>query len=263
MWEKVKEAKTETERVNQLYRIFQEDQRLKQTQAASVEFITTTKYIEKYLEGPSKVCDIGAGTGVYSFYLAQSGHTVTAVELADANIEVFQEKLDGSEAIDLVQGNALDLSFLEDHSFDLVLLLGPLYHLESKQDQLRAIKEAQRICKPNGKIIVSFISNDMVMFTELGYNPLHFNEESYDHEQFIVHNFPFVFHTLSSMEDLLETAGTHVYKRIGVDGMSELLADKINQLDESGFSQYLKFHLHCCEDPHALSRSNHVSFVIR
>ncbi len=77
----------------------------------------------------------------------------------------FRQKLKADDTVDLVQGNALDLSRYEEDSFDIVLLLGPLYHLHSDADKLRCIEEAKRVCKPDGKIFFAFISNDIVILT--------------------------------------------------------------------------------------------------
>ena len=93
--------------------------------------MTTVHYIEKYLKDGDKILDIGAGAGAgeYGLYFARKGYEVSALELADANIAAFKKKLIPEDKIDLVQGNALDLSRYADKSFDIVLLFGPLYHL--------------------------------------------------------------------------------------------------------------------------------------
>lgn len=109
----------ESERVNRTYDIFNEDARLNHSKAARVEFLTTVHYIEKYLKGGDKILDIGAGAGEYSLYFARKGYEVSALELADANIAAFKKKLTADDKIDLVQGNALDLSRYADKSFDM------------------------------------------------------------------------------------------------------------------------------------------------
>ena len=125
----IKAIENETERVNRIYDIFNEDSRLNHSKAARVEFLTTVRYIEKYLKTGDKILDIGAGAGEYSLYFARNGYEVSALELTDANIAAFRKKLMPEDKIDLVQGNALDLSRYDDKSFDIVLLFGPLYHL--------------------------------------------------------------------------------------------------------------------------------------
>ena len=67
--------------LNKLYGYFEEDKRLNTNKANSVEFMTTTLFIDQYLKKGMKILDVGAGTGVYSIYYADQGHDVTAVEL--------------------------------------------------------------------------------------------------------------------------------------------------------------------------------------
>lgn len=112
--------------------------------------MTTVHYIEKYLKDGDKILDIGAGAGEYSLYSARKGYEVSALELADANIAAFKKKLTPEDKIDLVQGNALDLSRYADKSFDIVLLFGPLYHLKNDADKQKCISEAKRVCKDGG-----------------------------------------------------------------------------------------------------------------
>ena len=112
------------------YNSYNEEGRLL-SRHGQVEYLTTMKYIRESLEGvpdPS-VLEVGAGTGRYSVTLAKQGVRVTAVELILHNLELLKAKLDGSEPIKAMQGNALDLSFLPDNSYDLTMLLGPMYHL--------------------------------------------------------------------------------------------------------------------------------------
>ena len=103
-------ANGDTDLVQEIYRRYDEDSRLNKSQAARVEFLTTVRYIEKYLTPGAKILDVGAGAGEYSFYFARKGYSVSALELADANIAAFRAKMTEHDPIDLVQGNALDLS---------------------------------------------------------------------------------------------------------------------------------------------------------
>lgn len=102
---------------------------------------------QKYLKEGDKILDIGAGAGEYSLYFARLGYEVCALELADANIAAFWKKLTPEDKINLVQGNALDLSRYADKYFDIVFLFGPLYHLKNDADKQKCISEAMRVCK--------------------------------------------------------------------------------------------------------------------
>ena len=107
------------------YNNYDEDSRLS-PRHGTVEFLTTMRYIEKYIKPGSRVLEIGAGTGRYSHALARLGYTVDAVELVPHNIEVFCRHTLPAEHITITQGNALDLSAFSDNQYDITLLLGPL-----------------------------------------------------------------------------------------------------------------------------------------
>ena len=146
-FEQLAKIENESERVNRTYDIFNEDSRLNHSKAARVEFLTTVHYIEKYLKEGDRILDIGAGAGEYSLYFARKGYEVSALELADANIAAFKKKFTTEDKIELVQGNAVDLSRYEDKSFDIVLLFGPLYHLGKDEDYEQYLRYHFYICE--------------------------------------------------------------------------------------------------------------------
>ncbi|MBE5817858.1 MAG: class I SAM-dependent methyltransferase [Clostridiales bacterium] len=255
------QIKNESERVNKTYDIFNENIRLSRSKAARVEFLTTVSYIERYLKNGAKILDIGAGAGEYSLYFARKGYEVFSLELADANISAFRQKLLPDDKIDLVQGNALDLSRYEDKSFDVVLMLGPLYHLQSENDRIKCISQAKRVLKDDGKIFFAFISNDFVFLTEFMYDKDYFSTGDYDKQSFKLNDFPFVFHTVESARDLLLKADVKIIHEIASDGASELIAERINELSDADYEQYLKYHFYICEKPELLGMTNHLLFV--
>ena len=260
-FEQLAKIENESERVNRTYDIFNENSRLNHSKAARVEFLTTVRYIERYLKEGDRILDIGAGAGEYSFYFARKGYDVSALELADANIAAFRKKLTPEDRIDLVQGNALDLSRYADKSFDIVLLFGPLYHLKQSSDKQRCIREAKRVCKDDGKIFFAFIANDLVFLTELEYNAHYFSNGDYDKETFKLNDFPFVFHTVEDARKLLADGGVTVLHEVASDGASELMAARINEMNDEDYAQYLRYHFYLCEKPELLGMTNHLLFV--
>ncbi len=285
-WEELEQCTDEVVQISKTYEIFNEDARLR-SPAARVEFLTTVRYIEKYLRPGARILDVGAGTGAYSFYFAEQGYQVDALELADENVRVFREKLeqrawqdavqtDGKSdgqldaqsvkkplPLTLRQGNAMDLSAYEDNSYDIVLLFGPLYHLHKHEDRLQCIAEAKRVCKPDGVMFFAFINNDMVILTELDFDAHWLSGDTYDHDSFKVMDFPFVFLTVDQCRQTLEDGGVQVIHEVASDGVSELMAERINGLSEAEYQQYLRYHFYCCEKPEMLGHSNHLLFVGR
>lgn len=249
--------------VNAIYDLFDENSRLNRSKAARVEFLTTVKYIEKYLKPGMRILDIGAGAGEYSLYFAKMGYRVDAVELADKNVAEFRKKITADMDIGLRQGNALDLADFEDETFDIVLLFGPLYHLHDEEDRNTAIREAKRVMRKDGALFAAFINNDMIPYTEWDYDPDYLLTGAYDKETFKTEDFPFVFFNLQQCCEMLTGQDLDILHQVASDGMSELLAERINQLDDAGYAQYLKMHFHYCEKPEHLGKTNHFLFVAK
>ena len=133
--------------------------------------------------------------------------------------------------------------------------------LHREEDRQQCIREAKRVCRPGGKLFFAFISNDMVILTEFSYRPDYFKVGDYDKETFRLEDFPFVFHTVADCREMFRKGGVHILREVASDGVSELLEDKINAMDQESYAQYLRYHFYVCEKPEFLGMSNHLLFV--
>ena len=251
-------------RISALYDTFDESTRL-ESRAARIEFVTSVKYIEAALKPGMRILDLGAGTGRYSLYFAEKGYEVVAVELVKKHAQAIEDARTAKMKLQVIQGNALDaLKSFAAGSFDIVLCFGPLYHLEKVTDQLTCVKEVRRVCTSQGRMFFAFINNDMVITTEtMLYNPTFMEAGRYNKDTFKVDNVPFVFHTVSGARELLIQSGVTIEKEVASDGMSELLRDKINQLSDEAYEQWVRYHLYLCEKPEFLGASNHLLFIAK
>ena len=73
------------------YEEVDEDMRLKRKKVNEIEFLTTTRYLDKTIKPNSKILDVCAGAGIYSFYLAGKGHKVTAGDLIEKNVNIMRD----------------------------------------------------------------------------------------------------------------------------------------------------------------------------
>ena len=259
----IRNIEDESERVKAIYDVLNEDVRLRRNRAAGVEFFTTVKYIERYLKGGMKILELGAGTGAYSLYFAKKGYSVASVELSERNADVLRSRIKNDMDIQLYCRNALDLSVFPDRSFDVVLLFGPLYHLEREEDRRRCIFEAKRVLKDDGVMFFSFISNDTTILSEIVQNDSFFKGSAYDHKTFKMSDFPFVLFTDEQCREMINGCGVQIVSAVGADGISWLMEDKISRMDDESFSQYLRYHFYCCEKPDMLGRSLHLLYIGR
>lgn len=123
------------------------------------EFERIKSLIDKYIPfSASKIIDIGGGTGKYSEWLAEKGHQVHLVEPISKHIKIAQNranKLKNKFSVHL--GESRKLEFPNNYA-DLIILHGPLYHLQKKEDRDLTICEAKRVLKNDG-IILGFAIN--------------------------------------------------------------------------------------------------------
>jgi len=123
------------------------------------EFERIKSLIEKHiLSSPLTIIDIGGGTGKYSEWLAKKGHKVHLVEPVSKHIKIARNranKLKNKFSVHIGESRKLEFS---NNYADLIILHGPLYHLQKKEDRDLTIFEAKRVLKNNG-IILGFAIN--------------------------------------------------------------------------------------------------------
>ncbi len=259
----------EEELIKQYYEAYDEERRLL-SKHGQVEYITTQKYIHACAQetGAKNIIEIGAATGRYSIPLAKEGFDVTAVELIRHNLDILKSKLDGSEKLTALQGNALDLSRFADGSFDMALLLGPMYHLFTYEDRLQALKEAVRVTKKGGDILVSYCMNEPTVINFV------FRDQHLDYalgndlltETWHCKSEPKELFALARTEDIAaldDAAGVTRVKLIATDGATNYMRETVDAMDDFTYAKWIEYHLAVCERQDLIGASHHVLDILR
>lgn len=250
------------------YSVYDEDARLV-SKHGNVEFVTTMRYIEKYLKKGDRVFEIGAGTGRYSHAIAQKGYAVDAVELVERNIEAFKSRTLPEEIISVVQGNAVDLTLFKDNTYDITLLLGPMYHLFTVEEQKKALKEALRVTKRGGVVFVAYCGNDATVVQFLfgknmtdtpPYNAL------FDRKTFKLSSTPeeiFVLHRKEDIDALMSDFEVERLHFVGTDMATQYMRETVDEMDDKTYALYLDYVLATCERQDLVGASNHLLDIFR
>lgn len=254
--------------LTEYYSGYDEDSRLR-SRHGMVEYLTTMRYIEKYLRPGMRILEIGAGTGRYSHALAQQGYEVDAVELVQHNINIFREKTQPGEKVTIRQGNAKDLSMFADDTYDITLLLGPMYHLYTVDDQKQALAEAIRVTKKGGIICAAYCGNEATM-VQYCFGRGMLKEERYqklvDPVTFKAQSDPAELFELYRKEDIDALMADFPVTRLhylGTDMATNYMRPVIDEMDDEFFEVYLRYHFAICERSDLVGASHHILDVFR
>lgn len=136
------------------------------------EYERTKGLISRYLDrGKQIVVDVGGGTGAYALWLAEQGHEVHFIDLVPRHVDMVKEKA-RERALTLGSATVCDARSLpfEDEFADLVLLMGPLYHLTDQDDRIKALRDGARVLKKGGRVLCTAISRFASMLAGFRFN---------------------------------------------------------------------------------------------
>jgi SAM-dependent methyltransferase len=135
-----------------------EYERLDRSALNRAEFTLTTELIDEYVVPGATVLDVGAGPGRYAEYLVGRGCDVGLTDLSARSLELFSQRVGSAGVLFCRQGSATELGWVSPGAFDAVLMMGPLYHLVSRDERRAALDGAWRALRPGGVLIASYIS---------------------------------------------------------------------------------------------------------
>jgi 2-polyprenyl-3-methyl-5-hydroxy-6-metoxy-1,4-benzoquinol methylase len=240
----------------------------------NLEFITTLRYIHKYLPHKSRghILDAGGGPGRYTITLAKEGYDITLLDLTPANIEFAKKKIKKEKVNvrDVLLGSITNLSMFPDNTFDAVLCLGgPLSHIINKKKRVRAITELIRVAKPGAPIFVSVMCRIGIFTSELRYFP---HEISQHHFASIRDTGIYrggsgftACHFFLPEELREEFKQTKIYELVGLEGLGAHCQKEVNSLarNKKRWKVWLETHYKYCAHPAVAATSDHMLIVCR
>ena len=235
------------------YNEYDEESRLLKDRAHNIEFLTTMRYIEKFLKPGMKILEIGAGTGRYSIALAKMGYNVTAVDLTPKHVEIMEHKGCRLKNFQCMVADALDLSIFKDNSFDMVLNLGPMYHMFHQKDKERVLKETLRVAKKNAICMFAYISHASLIS---GYALSSENKNtvlrmvSLMDKTGRIKDTPeeiFASFYIEDFKKLFTKTKTTYITNVATDGIAPTVSEFVEKLSKKDYQAFLNWHFMTCE----------------
>ena len=256
---------------------FDEDSRVRTV--ARFEYVRTKEIIGRYLTpDPMMILDVSGATGAYAFWLAGLGHRVHLRDLVPRHIEIARARA-RELSIPLESMEAGDARILPypDGFADLVLLMGPLYHLQERADRIAALVESARVLKPGGRIFCAAISRFGSLFS--GFQLKLLDDPRFEaivdqdlrdgrHENIAPDKDYWTtayFHQPAELRDEVAAAGLTCEKLIGVEGPVGLMKDLDDWIDKRDkyYEFALKYMKRVEEEESLLGASYHLLAVAR
>jgi SAM-dependent methyltransferase len=237
------------------------------------EYAVTMRAFKEYFpQPPAHVLDIGGGPSRYSIALAHQGYTVMLVDLSTRCLEFARKQAEkaGVELPGYLHKNALDLEIAQQ--VDVVLLMGPLYHLLRRGDRKKAACEAGRLLKKNGLVFASFVTRYAPIRWVGKYEPQWIRNHPDQCKQLIntgkadppaeesFINYTWFAHP-SEIAPLMEEAGFHTVDLIACEGVVSFIDEKINELTGDIWERWVDLNYCLGKDPSVHGTAEHLLYV--
>ncbi|MBR6327850.1 MAG: class I SAM-dependent methyltransferase [Alphaproteobacteria bacterium] len=248
------------------YNEYDEDSRLVGDRGHNVEYLTTMRYIRKFLKPGDKILEIGAATGRYSIALAQMGYDVTAVDLTPKHIDILKNKARGLKNLKCMVADALDLSMFGDATFDMVLNFGPMYHLFNKKDKNLAVAETLRVAKQRGICMFAYLPcASFVTGYGLRHNCIAHLCSAMDRFGRVKDTPAEVFSCfyIEDFKKMFRQTKTKYLANVATDGIAYTMREWVEALSDEDYEAFLNWHFTTCERLDQQGYSSHLLYICR
>lgn len=231
-------------RVARRYDLTDEEGRLWNPGLGDLVRLRTWDIFDRFLPATGRIIDVGGGPGAHAAYLAERGYEVVLLDPVEKHVDLAKRRARASSAwtFEAMLGEARQLP-VEDESCDIVLLMGPMYHLFEAQDRELALQEARRVLRPGGRILAEVISrfawvldasmdglldepgifDDFVVNIETGF--------SQDPAKFTEGEFWAYLHRPEELHTELRHSGFSNIKLLAIEGFAWLLSDLVQRME--------------------------------
>jgi len=244
-----------------------EEARFSYNCASGMEAHYTEKMLAAWVKPADNVLEIGCGTGRYGMFLADKCRSYMGVDLSPDHVAFFQNKIteNGLANVQVQVGDATKLDSIADESFDVVLVLGPMYHLPSAERDL-VFAESKRVCKAGGMLAYAYINTlgvyAMACVLYSGTYPnKHANECLLEKGLDDLRPELFFYTEPEIIAAAAERAGLTVVKHIGTD--FALFQNVMNDLPEERLAAWMELSDRMSESQTCVGLSNHALMVCR
>jgi len=242
-----------------------EEGRFSESRSAGLEAHYTKKQLDSLIGKQSSVLELGCGVGYYGMYLTDKCREYLGVDIIPENVERFAERIKAANCANLSvkTGDAICLNFIPSETYDVVLVLGPMYHLPPKDREL-VFKESVRVCKLGGKLCYAYVSVLGVYVGACIGWPEHY-PNARTNDCVLVRGVddlrPDLFFetTPEEMEQSARAHGLSVIKNVGLDFW--LAANIINNMSDDQFEAWMVLNDRMAESMYCTGLSNHALLV--
>lgn len=240
-----------------------------------LEYDLTWRYLDQCLPSQGSILEIGAATGRYTLELAKRGYKLTAVDVSAVLIERCMKRIADQrleKQVHFIVTDARNLDGVMEEDFDIVLLMGPLYHLVVEADRKKALKEASDRLRTGGILFSSFISRFGIMSDLMKDNPGWIEnqeevrsvlEKGKSPDDFPRGGFRGYFAKVSEIAPLHEAIGFETLKVAGIEPVISADDESYNKLQGKQRQLWLDLLYEISSEESILGASRHILYIGR